>query len=671
MPQYNASDTRVELQRDSSYGPSGHSSRAFEIMRMARRHSRVVVGTAIAAVAASLLYVSSVTPLYTATATILIDPAASRALEPSKSPVTAADDSAVESQASLIQSESVLQRVVKGLQLASDPIFMPTRGLLDRIETFFSRPSSSDSSLQDMSMARAVETLRRRLAVSRRGSTYLIDVSASSPNRIQATSIANAIARAYEYDQISSRLDAAEAAAGLLRDRIEESKSRVTETEKAIQNYRSSRQSSEATSSGKGEPAPRQDSDSRVQNLDELLRQVETDRAVYERYLARYTDAGARKGMELPGSRIISAASPPIKPSFPDTTAVLGIGLMIGLLTGGLIAIAVDHLDRRIKTPEQAGVSGAPNIAALPEIGTRELAHLARSGKGDLENYDPRRTRLLPHGLQPPVLRYAVARVSLVSFLAVYFVRFTWAAIVALSLAYLIAAIVAHSSNAPRGQVKLSDIPRVWREIRHFTRWTIVEFVADSLQSYGMNVAVAFSSGPVGASIFATTRNIVAPVYTLTSALGAEMPRLARSYTASGVRGLTRDLRSTQIFMLFVSVPYLLAVVLFSEPLLRLFYGAKYNGLSTELRLWALTALLLVIIRPLDMWLLASLNARTLFMRKLVGALVTIGVAAFLLPTRGVEGALYAIAAGMTCNMLGLLMSVYGKPKITPAATGG
>lgn len=410
MPQYNASDTRVELQRDSSYGPSGHSSRAFEIMRMVRRHSRVVVGTAIAAVAASLLYVSSVTPLYTATATILIDPAASRALEPSKSPVTAADDSAVESQASLIQSESVLQRVVKGLQLASDPIFMPTRGLLDRIETFFSRPSSSDSSLQDMSMARAVETLRRRLAVSRRGSTYLIDVSASSPNRIQATSIANAIARAYEYDQISSRLDAAEAAAGLLRDRIEESKSRVTETEKAIQNYRSSRQSSEATSSGKGEPAPRQDSDSRVQNLDELLRQVETDRAVYERYLARYTDAGARKGMELPGSRIISAASPPIKPSFPDTTAVLGIGLMIGLLTGGLIAIAVDHLDRRIKTPEQAGVSGAPNIAALPEISTRELAHLARSGKGDLENYDPRRTRLLPHGLQPPVLRYAVAR---------------------------------------------------------------------------------------------------------------------------------------------------------------------------------------------------------------------------------------------------------------------
>jgi O-antigen/teichoic acid export membrane protein len=261
--------------------------------------------------------------------------------------------------------------------------------------------------------------------------------------------------------------------------------------------------------------------------------------------------------------------------------------------------------------------------------------------------------------------------VSILSFWAVYFIRFTWAAIVSLSLAYFVAAIVAHSTNAPRGQVKFSDVPRVWREIRHFTRWTIVEFVADSLQSYGMNVAVAFFSGPVGASVFATTRNIVAPVYTLTSALGAEMPRLARSYTASGSRGLTHALRSTQVFMLFVSVPYLLIVVLFSEPLLRLFYGAKYNGLSTELRLWALTALLLVIIRPLDMWLLASLNARTLFMRKLVGALVTIGVATFLLPTRGVEGALYAIAAGMTCNMLGLLMSVYGKPKLTAAGTGG
>jgi peptidoglycan biosynthesis protein MviN/MurJ (putative lipid II flippase) len=137
------------------------------------------------------------------------------------------------------------------------------------------------------------------------------------------------------------------------------------------------------------------------------------------------------------------------------------------------------------------------------------------------------------------------------------------------------------------------------------------------------------------------------------------MPRLSRSYTSSGLLGLTRALRGTQAFLLVVSVPYLLAVVIFSEPLLHLLYGAKYSGLSTELRLWAVVALLLVIIRPLDMWLLASRNSRTLFMRKLLGALATVMVAVPLLPIRGVEGALCAIIGGMVINSLGLVAAVY------------
>jgi O-antigen/teichoic acid export membrane protein len=258
--------------------------------------------------------------------------------------------------------------------------------------------------------------------------------------------------------------------------------------------------------------------------------------------------------------------------------------------------------------------------------------------------------------------------VSAIGFGAIFVFPYPWMAVLALNLAYFVAASIGLAGNTPVARLQLSDIGRVWREIRHFTRWTIVEFIADSLQSYGMNVAIPFFVGPAGASVFAATRNVVAPVYTMTSALGAEMPRLARSYTSSGLRGLTRALWSTQAFMLAVSIPYLLAVALFSEPLLRFLYGAKYSGLSPELRLWAVVALLLVIIRPLDMWLLASLSSRTLFMRKLLGALVTIMVAVPLLPARGVEGALYAIIAGMTANVLGLMVTVYRPHREAEAA---
>jgi O-antigen/teichoic acid export membrane protein len=119
--------------------------------------------------------------------------------------------------------------------------------------------------------------------------------------------------------------------------------------------------------------------------------------------------------------------------------------------------------------------------------------------------------------------------------------------------------------------------------------------------------------------------------------------------------------------MLVVSAPYLLIVAIFSEPLLHFLYGAKYSGLSVELRLWAVAGLLLVIMRPLDMWLLASRDSKTLFMRKLLGALATIVVAVPLLPALGVAGGLYAIVAGMAVNMLGLLVTVY-RPRAAAAA---
>jgi O-antigen/teichoic acid export membrane protein len=256
--------------------------------------------------------------------------------------------------------------------------------------------------------------------------------------------------------------------------------------------------------------------------------------------------------------------------------------------------------------------------------------------------------------------------VAAIGFLSVFEFRFPWAAVVALGLAYLAGALVGLTGNLPRTRPQFGDIARVWGEIRHFTRWTIVEFIADSLQSYGMNVAVAFFAGPAGASVFAATRNVVAPVYTMTSALGAEMPRLARAHASSGLSGLTRALRSTQVFMLVVSAPYLLIVAIFSEPLLHFLYGAKYSGLSVELRLWAVAGLLLVIMRPLDMWLLASRDSKTLFMRKLLGALATIVVAVPLLPALGVAGGLYAIVAGMAVNMLGLLVTVY-RPRAAAA----
>ena len=82
---------------------------------------------------AALVFVMAVQPLYTATATVLIDPRRTNIVDLGNSnhPVLSnfnTDDVTTESQVMLIQSVSVLQRVVENLKLTQDPEFAPPPG---------------------------------------------------------------------------------------------------------------------------------------------------------------------------------------------------------------------------------------------------------------------------------------------------------------------------------------------------------------------------------------------------------------------------------------------------------------------------------------------------------------------------------------------------------------
>ena len=150
-------------------------------------------------------------------------------------------------------------------------------------------------------------------------------------------------------------------------------------------------------------------SGSALVRLRELQREAEANRTLYESYLARYKETSAQESLEMPDSRVVTRASIPIRPSSPKNMLILGLTLMIGLGGGCIFAFLADYLDRRIKTLEQAeAVSGVPALAAVPLIGTRELAARAKRGRDELGRYNPRTMRLLPPALQPPLMRYAI-----------------------------------------------------------------------------------------------------------------------------------------------------------------------------------------------------------------------------------------------------------------------
>lgn len=506
-----------------------------DIARMLRRHLRLIAATVAISVAAALVFVAIVTPRYTATATVLVDPRRSNVVDSSNTtPVLSnfgTDDATIESQVSLIQSMAVAQRVVDQLKLADDPEFAPPPTLFDYIKSWLSPAPSSGASAHDMARAKAIDTLERRLTITRQRTTFLVDINAKSYDRNKAALIANAIAQAYFLEQVRSKYDAAKTAAGWLNGQIEELKSRVMASDKAVQDFRSAnnlfvaqgvtindQQMSDlntkliearadaaearakydqvqriakngndagsltealgsdtisrlrtqyadlakteadlATKFGTHHPqretvraqlaetkrlindeiqrilqarrhtyevaAAREaslqkslgdlqnissDSSQAQTRLRELQREAEANRTIYESFLSRYKEASAQESLEMPDSRVVSRADVPVVPSFPKVPLTLGLAFVVGLALGCVLALIADYLDRRIKTHGQAQASGLPNIASVPEISARELAQLAKLGRADLKNYDPRKTRLLPPSLQPPLLRYAV-----------------------------------------------------------------------------------------------------------------------------------------------------------------------------------------------------------------------------------------------------------------------
>ena len=541
MSQLSSDATQILTQRFADHTASaagGFSSiDVREIARILRRHLKLIAAIAAGLVALALAFVAVVTPLYSATSTVLIDPRRASVVDNSNpNPVLSnfgTDDASIESQVSLIQSLAVMQRVVDGLKLKDDPEFSPPPDLLDWVRSLFSPSGAPGTSADDRSRARAIDTLQKRLKILRQKSTFLVDITASARDRNKAAAVANAVAQAYFLEQVRSKYDATKIAAGWLNQQLAELKSRVIASDKAVQDFRSANnlfvaqgvaindqqmgdlntklveartEAAEARAkfeqvarlaksggdSGSVTEALGSDTIARLRGqyaelaktdadlstkfgslhpqlatvraqlretkrliseeiqrilearrhtyevaaareeslqkslgdltnistdsgpaqvrLRELQREAEANRTLYEAFLARYKEASAQETLEMPESRVVTQAEAPISPSFPKVPLTLGLALLIGLALGCLSALIADYLDRRIKTHEQAKASGLPSIAALPDISARELATLSKQGRVDLERYDPRTTRLLPAGLQPPLLRYAVTQ---------------------------------------------------------------------------------------------------------------------------------------------------------------------------------------------------------------------------------------------------------------------
>ena len=105
----------------------------------------------------------------------------------------------------------------------------------------------------------------------------------------------------------------------------------------------------------------------------ELARQAETDRALYESVLRQIKETNLTKDVKANAVSVIEHSPLPRVPVSPNPVKAIVLGLVGGLIIGLISVYGADTLDRSIKTVDQAeALLGLPVLAAVPEVAKSE-----------------------------------------------------------------------------------------------------------------------------------------------------------------------------------------------------------------------------------------------------------------------------------------------------------
>jgi capsular exopolysaccharide synthesis family protein len=167
-----------------------------------------------------VVYLMRAVPLYTASTQVLLQqhqnpPGVDPGINDSRE-----DYSYLDNQLAILQSDSLLRRVVLkerlGLPQSTDP------------------PKEAD----EQAIRNGINSVRGALAISQSGKAQVLNIAITWDNPVRAAELANAVADAYVVDQLDARLEAAKRASGWLSDRITELRQQLRDSEEAVAKFR-------------------------------------------------------------------------------------------------------------------------------------------------------------------------------------------------------------------------------------------------------------------------------------------------------------------------------------------------------------------------------------------------------------------------------------------------
>lgn len=173
------------------------------ILKSLRRHFWLIVFCTAACMAFALVRIATITPIYTASATIYIDPRESRGFQEAGGILLNSDALIVDTEVEILLSSTLAERVVERLELASVVVPEPVKqSLTARIKNILMLDTVADDQIgllspEDAAVRNAVSALKRNVAIGRLGNTYVIEIIVKNTDKQQAKAIANTYAEEY------------------------------------------------------------------------------------------------------------------------------------------------------------------------------------------------------------------------------------------------------------------------------------------------------------------------------------------------------------------------------------------------------------------------------------------------------------------------------------------
>lgn len=219
-----------------------------ELLRMLWRMRRVILGTIILITAAAAVISFQLTPKYSSTAQVMIEPRENKVLDIQAVVAgLSADSETINSEVEILKSHRLAQRVIAKLELAKDPEFNPALRRPTMVQSLIAdakgwlglkRRGLTEQQIAAQRRSEIIETYLDKLSVGSRARTRVINISFSSEEPAKAAKIANTVADLYLVDQLEAKFEATERASKWLGERVQQLQDQVNASERAIERYR-------------------------------------------------------------------------------------------------------------------------------------------------------------------------------------------------------------------------------------------------------------------------------------------------------------------------------------------------------------------------------------------------------------------------------------------------